>query len=168
MKGARVLTIMGISAAAAMVLSYVESLIPVPFAVPGIKIGLANIVALFLVMKLDWKAAGAVSLIRVVLSSLLFGNIASLAYSLAGAFLSILAMALLKKSSIFSAVGISIAGAVFHNAGQILAAVIIMSSKEIIYWLPALIISGVVSGLAVGLAGAVLIKKIDVSKKRSD
>ena len=168
MKGARVLTIMGISAAAAMVLSYVESLIPVPFAVPGIKIGLANIVALFLVMKLDWKAAGAVSLIRVVLSSLLFGNIASLAYSLAGAFLSILAMALLKKASIFSAVGISIAGAVFHNAGQILAAVIIMSSKEIIYWLPALIISGVVSGLAVGLAGAVLIKKIDVSKKRSD
>lgn len=168
MKGARVLTIMGISAAAAMVLSYVESLIPVPFAVPGIKIGLANIVALFLVMKLDWKAAGAVSLIRVVLSSLLFGNIASLAYSLAGAFLSILAMALLKKASIFSAVGISIAGAVFHNAGQILAAVIIMSSKEIIYWLPALIISGVVSGLAVGLVGAVLIKKIDVSKKRSD
>ena len=167
MKGARLLTTLGISIAAAMVLSYVETLIPVPFAVPGIKLGLANLVALFLIMKLDWKWAGAVSLIRVLLTSLLFGNIASLAYSLSGAVLSIAVMAILKKIKAFSAVGISIAGAVFHNAGQILMAIIIMSTKEIVYWLPPLIVSGVVTGLAVGSVGAILIKKIDIDQNRS-
>ena len=162
MKATQKLTLIGVSIAAAMVLSYVETLIPVPFAVPGIKLGLANTVALFLLFRLDWKAAGLVSLIRVLLSGLLFGNAASLAYSAAGAALSLVVMALLKKTGAFSPVGISVSGAVAHNVGQILMAVALLGTDQILWWLPALAVSGIVTGLAIGAAGAVLIKKISI------
>ena len=162
MKATQKLTLIGVSIAAAMVLSYVETLIPVPFAVPGIKLGLANTVALFLLFRLDWKAAGLVSLIRVLLSGLLFGNAASLAYSAAGAALSLVVMALLKKTGAFSPVGISVSGAVAHNVGQILMAVVLLGTDQILWWLPALAASGIVTGLAIGAAGAVLIKKISI------
>ena len=162
MKKLRLITALGVATAAAMVLSYVETLIPAPFAVPGIKLGLANIVGIFLLMKLDWKAAAAVTAVRVLLSALLFGSVASLAYSAAGALLSVLVMSLLKRTGAFSAVGISTAGAVSHNAGQIFMAIILLSTKEIVYWLPPLVISGAVTGLAIGLAGALLVKKIDL------
>lgn len=162
MKKLRLITTLGVATAAAMVLSYVETLIPAPFAVPGIKLGLANIVGIFLLMKLDWKAAAAVTAVRVLLSALLFGSVASLAYSAAGALLSVLVMSLLKRTGAFSAVGISTAGAVSHNAGQIFMAIILLSTKEIVYWLPPLVISGAVTGLAIGLAGALLVKKIDL------
>lgn len=153
---------LGVCIAAAMVLSYVETLIPVPFAVPGIKLGLANTVALFLLVKLDWKAASAVSIIRVLLSALLFGSVASLAYSLAGAALSIAVMALIKKTGAFSAVGLSIAGAVAHNTGQIAMACILLGTDAILWWLPVLIVSGVVTGIAIGIVTALLAKKISV------
>ena len=162
MKATQKLTLIGVSIAAAMVLSYVETLIPVPFAVPGIKLGLANTVALFLLFRLDWKAAGLVSLIRVLLSGLLFGNAASLAYSAAGAALSLVVMALLKKTGAFSPVGISVSGAVAHNVGQILMTVVLLGTDQILWWLPALAVSGIVTGLAIGAAGAVLIKKISI------
>jgi heptaprenyl diphosphate synthase len=162
MKATQKLTLIGVSIAAAMVLSYVETLIPVPFAVPGIKLGLANTVALFLLFRLDWKAAGLVSLIRVLLSGLLFGNAASLAYSAAGAALSLVVMALLKKTGAFSPVGISVSGAVAHNVGQLLMAVVLLGTDQILWWLPALAVSGIVTGLAIGAAGAVLIKKISI------
>ena len=158
----RLLTTLGVAAAAAMIISFVETLIPAPFAVPGIKLGLANLVGIFLLMKIDWKAAAAVTLVRVLLSALLFGSAASLAYSAAGALLSVLVMSLLKRAGVFSAVGISIAGAVSHNAGQVLMAVILLNTKEIVFWLPPLVISGAVTGLAIGLTGALLIKKIDL------
>lgn len=158
----KLITVLGISIAAAMVLSYVETLIPVPFAVPGIKIGLANLVALFLLLKLDWKAASTVTLIRVLLSSVLFGSVASLAYSAAGALFSIVIMSLLKRFDRFSPVGISIAGAVSHNAGQVLMAVILLGIKEIVFWLPVLAVSGVVTGVAIGAVGAILAKKIEL------
>ena len=161
----RMITILGVSAAAAMVLSYVESLIPVSFAVPGIKLGLANVVALFLIMKLDWKAASAVNAVRVLLSSLLFGNAASLAYSAAGAALSMLVMALMKRSSRFSAIGISTAGAVSHNVGQILMAIALTGTKQIAWWLPPLVVSGAVTGVAIGALGALLISKIPLRTK---
>jgi heptaprenyl diphosphate synthase len=158
----RILTTLGISIAAAMILSYIETFIPASFAVPGIKLGLANVVAVFLLIKLDWKAAAAVSLIRVLLAGLLFGNAASLAYSLAGAALSVTVMALLKKAGAFSAVGVSISGAVAHNIGQILMAVVLLGSEQILWWLPALIVSGVVTGIAIGGLSALLINKVPV------
>lgn len=162
-RSTRIITLLGVSIAAAMVLSYIETLIPTPFAVPGIKLGLANIVTLFLLLKLDWKAAGAVSLIRVLLASLLFGNAASLAYSFAGALFSIVVMSLLKKSSAFSAVGLSVSGGVAHNFGQILMAVVLLGTSRIMWWLPVLIVSGVVTGVATGAVAALLDKKVNLN-----
>ncbi|MCR5610875.1 MAG: Gx transporter family protein [Clostridiales bacterium] len=161
-RNTKLLAVLGVSTAAAMILSYLETLIPMNFAVPGVKIGLANLVTLFLLIKIDWKSAAAVTAVRVLLSSLLFGSFTSLAYSLAGAVLSLAVMGLLKKTERFTALGISIAGAVSHNAGQVIMAVILLSTKEIAYWLPVLIVTGTVTGLAVGAVGALLVKKIDL------
>ena len=156
----RIITLLGVCIAAAMVLSYIETLIPTPFAVPGVKLGLANIVTLFLLLKLDWKAAGVVSLIRVLLSSLLFGNAASLAYSIAGALLSIIVMSFLKKTSAFTAVGLSVSGGVAHNIGQILMAVVLLGTDKIMWWLPILVVSGMVTGIATGAVAALIDKKV--------
>lgn len=161
-RNTKLLAVLGVSTAAAMILSYLETLIPMNFAVPGVKIGLANLVTLFLLIKIDWKSAAAVTAVRVLLSSLLFGSFTSLAYSLAGAVLSLAVMRLLKKTERFTALGISIAGAVSHNASQVIMAVILLSTKEIAYWLPVLIVTGTVTGLAVGAVGALLVKKIDL------
>lgn len=155
------ITLLGVSTAATMVLAYVETLIPVPFAVPGVKIGLANTVAVFLLVKRGWKAALPVSIVRVLLSSLMFGNFASFAYSVSGALLSMLAMIAAMKTGKLSEIGVSVIGAVFHNAGQIIMAIALTGTKEIAFWLPPLIISGIVTGIAVGTVAVLLVKKID-------
>ena len=158
----RILTLLGVSVAAAMVISYIEMLIPMPFAVPGIKLGLANTVTLFLLLKLDWKCAGAVSIIRVLLSGLLFGNAVSIAYSFAGALFSIVVMSLLKKTNAFTAVGLSISGGTAHNIGQILMAALLLGTKQILWWLPMLTVSGILAGIATGAAAALLDRKLDL------
>ena len=155
------LTTLSISVALAMILSFVESQIPPLVAVPGIKIGLSNIVTVFLLYTYGWREAAAVSLIRVSLSALLFGSAVSLIYSAAGAFLSFITMLLLKKIPIFSVVSVSIAGGVLHNAGQILCACIIMENAAIATYLPPLIISGTIAGVAVGTLAALLVKKLN-------
>ena len=160
-KSAKTITLLGVCTAAAMVLSYVETLIPVPFAVPGVKLGLANLVAIYLLMKLDWRYAAPVSFVRVLMTAVLFGSFASLAYSAAGAVLSMLVMTGAKRVKAFSPVGVSIVGGVFHNVGQILMAILLTGTKQIAFWLPPLIISGVVTGAAIGAVGALLIAKID-------
>ena len=154
------LTSLSIAVALAMVLSFIESLIPPLVAVPGVKIGLANIVTVFILYVFSWRDAGAVSLIRVLLSSLLFGSAVSLAYSLSGAALSFLGMLALKKLPFSSEVSVSIVGGVLHNAGQIIAACIIMENAAIIGYLPPLIISGTLAGIAVGTLAALLVKKL--------
>lgn len=158
------ITLLGVSTAAAMVLAYVETLIPVPFAVPGVKIGLANTVAVFLLVKRGWKAALPVSIVRVLLSSLMFGNFASFAYSVSGALLSMLAMIAAMKTGKLSEIGVSVIGGVFHNAGQIIMAIALTGTKEIAFWLPPLIISGIVTGIAVGTVAVLLVKKIDLKQ----
>ena len=109
----------GLLTALALVLSYLESLIP-PLWVPGVKLGLPNLAVVFALYRLGWKDACAISLVRVVLVTLLFGNGAALAYSIAGAALSLSLMGLLKKTRKFSTVGVSVAGGVAHNAGELL------------------------------------------------
>ena len=116
--------------ALAMVLSFLESQIPAFVAIPGVKVGLANIAVVFALYKLGWKEAAGISLIRVLLISVLFGNFASLFYSLAGAVLSLLGMILLKHSEKFSAVAVSVAGGVLHNVGQILMACILLITEQ--------------------------------------
>lgn len=154
------ITLMALSIAVAMVLSFVESQIPAFVAVPGVKVGLANIAVMFTLYKLGWKEAAVISLVRVFMVSLLFGSAASLFYSAAGAALSLLGMILLKKSGLFSPVAVSIAGGVLHNVGQIAMACLLLDTNVIGYYLPFLILSGIAAGIVVGLAAAVLIKRV--------
>lgn len=148
--------------ALALILSYLESLVPMSFAVPGIKMGLPNIVIVFALYKLDFKAAGCISIIRVLLVSLLFGNVMIMIYSITGAVLSLCLMWLLRKSGKFSSVGVSVAGALGHNAGQILTAMLLLETGGLIYYLPALCISGAVAGICIGIVGGILIKRIKI------
>jgi heptaprenyl diphosphate synthase len=154
------LTALSISVALAMMLSFIESQIPPFVAVPGVKIGLSNIVTVFLLYTFGAKEAGGVSLVRVVLSSLLFSSPVSMIYSLCGAALSLAVMVVAKRLTPFSEVGVSILGGVFHNAGQIIAACFILENAYIAAYLPPLIISGTVAGIAVGIASAILVRKL--------
>lgn len=154
------LTALSVSVALSLVLSYIESLIPPLVAVPGVKIGLANIVTVFLLYSYSFREAAVVSFIRVSLSALLFGSTVSLIYSASGALLSLLGMALIKLLPISSPLSVSIVGGVLHNAAQIVCAIIIMENAAISLYLPPLIISGTVSGIAVGIAAALLTKKL--------
>ena len=151
---------LGLTIALAMIMSYIETLFPLNFAVPGIKMGLANIVIIFVLYRMSFGDACIVSLVRVFLVSLLFGNVMALAYSLAGAALSLHVMYLLKKSDKFSVIGVSITGAVMHNVGQIIMAVIIMGTEQIAYYLPALAVSGTISGILIGVVSSLVIKRI--------
>lgn len=155
----------GVLTATALVLSYIEAILPPIYsAVPGIKVGLPNIVIIFILYKLGSKEAFAVSLFRVVAVSVLFGNFMTLAYSTAGAVLSLGVMILLKKTNMFSTVGVSIAGGVFHNLGQIVVAMVLLSSAEIGYYMTVLAITGTLAGTFIGLVGALLIKRTEKIK----
>lgn len=150
----------GLLIALAMILSYIESQIPAFVAIPGIKMGLANIVIVFALYSMGLKQAALISFLRVLLASLLFGSVLSLAYSASGAVLSLLGMALLKKTGLFSTVAVSVSGAVLHNLGQIAMACLLLQTDAISYYIPFLIISGVVTGIVIGVAGAVIINRI--------
>ncbi len=149
----------GLLVALAMVLSWLESLFPLPVALPGMKLGLTNLVVLFALYRMGPRPAAAVSLARVLLVSMTFGNAYSLAYSLAGAAASLALMLLLKRAGTFSMLGVSVAGGVGHNLGQILVAAAVLGPGAL-WYLPALLVSGVLAGAAVGAAGAIVIKRI--------
>ena len=146
----------------AMILSFVESRIPAFVAIPGVKVGLANIAVIFTLYKLGVKEAITVSIIRVILIAMLFGSAVSLIYSITGAAVSLAVMFILKKCTPLSTVTVSVAGGVMHNVGQIGAASVILGTNVIIYYLPFLILSGVLAGIAVGVASGVLITKVNL------
>ena len=153
--------LMGMSVALAMIFSYVEVLLPPLFAaVPGIKIGLANVVIIFVLFRYGALRAATVSFLRVFLVFLLFGNALSLAYSAAGAVLSLLLMVLLKKTQLFSTVAVSAVGGIAHNVGQILMAVFLLGVAEIGYYLTVLAVTGCVFGALVGLLGALALRRV--------
>ena len=157
------LTVMALTTAIALVLSFIESQIPAFVAVPGVKMGLANIAIVYALYRLGWKEAAIISLIRVVLVSLLFGSAASFLYSLAGAVLSLLGMALLKKTGKFTEIVVSVAGGVLHNIGQIAMASIILETDARRYYLPFLLVSGILAGVVIGLISGILIRRIHLS-----
>ena len=150
---------LGLTIALAMIMSYIEALVPLSFAVPGIKMGLANIVIIFVLYKIGTKEAILVSLIRVILVSLLFSNVMAMAYSIAGAVLSLSVMWLLKKTDKFSFVGVSIAGGIMHNVGQIIMAVILLGTEQIALYLPVLIITGTATGVVIGIVAGLVINR---------
>ena len=158
MKKSRV-AFLGLFTAFAMILSFVESQIPTFVAIPGIKLGLPNIAIIIILYRFGWKEASIISLLRVILTSLLFGTVLSMLYSIAGAVLSLVVMILLKK--ILSTVTISVVGGVFHNVGQIAVAILVTETQQLLFYLPVLIISGVIAGIVVGLVAATAVSKIE-------
>ena len=142
---------MGVFVALAMIFSYIEALIPINLGIPGVKLGLANIVIVIGLYLFSTKDTFVISLVRIILSGFLFGNGLSLIYSLTGGILSFFVMVLLKKTSQFTVIGVSVAGGVFHNVGQILVAVFILQNMTVIGYLPILIIAGIITGTLMGL-----------------
>lgn len=154
-------TFLGLFATVALILSYVEAMLPPIYAaIPGIKVGLPNIAILFVLYRFGIREAAAVSFVRILLSALLFGNVTMLWYSLAGAVLSLGCMALAKRLAWFSTVGVSILGGVMHNLGQVLVAMLLLETAEIGYYMLPLAVSGTLAGIFIGLGGATLLAKI--------
>ena len=160
------IAMLGVLTAVTLVLSYVESLLPpIWTAVPGIKMGLPNIIIIILLYKLGVKEATLVSLIRVLFSSfLLFGSGMMLIYSVVGATLSLTLMAICKKLNIFSTVGVSIVGGISHNLGQILVAIALFDTTQLGYYMIVLAITGTVAGIFIGIAGSLLLKRLEKVK----
>lgn len=154
----------GILIALAFILSWLETFLPNPLEgmVPGIKLGLANLVVIIALFRLGFPAATVISLLRVLLTAFTFGNLSMLFYSLAGAALSLLSMKLLQHSHRFSATGISIIGGLSHNIGQVIVAMLILGSN-LIYYLPYLIIGGCVSGFLIGLLASLILSRLPKS-----
>lgn len=152
----------GMLISVALVASYIESIIPIPYPVYGMKIGLANIIIVWVLYSMGIKAAAIISLARVLIAGFLFGNLYSIIFSLAGAGLSLGIMFLLKKTKKFSIIGVSIAGGVAHNLGQIIVAAIVLENIRITYVFPILMVSGVIAGIAIGILGGILFRKIKI------
>ncbi len=157
------ITFLGLAAAVALILSYIEAMLPPIYAaVPGIKVGLPNIVIIFLLYRYGVREAATVSFIRLVISMLLFGNATMFIYSAAGALLSILLMLIFKSTRLFSTVGVSVVGGIAHNLGQVLCAMLLLETAEISYYMIVLTVSGTLAGVFIGLAGALLLKRINI------
>ena len=164
-KDIRRYAVLGLVTAVALVLSYVEAILPpIWSAVPGIKIGLPNIIIIFILYKTGLKDAITVSAIRLFLVALLFGNAMTLVYSAAGAVLSLGLMALCKKVNLFSMVGVSIVGGVAHNLGQILVAMALFETSQIGYYMLVLAITGTIAGVFVGIAASIILKRFEKIK----
>lgn len=151
---------MGLFAAIAIIFGYVESLIPFFAGIPGIKLGLANLSVLFILETYTWKEAALVSMVRILVIGFMFGNMFSILYSMAGAALSLTVMTLMKRFSGFSILGISVAGGVSHNIGQLIIAALIVENTSLFYYAPVLLISGVITGILIGILTGEVTKRI--------
>lgn len=150
----------GVLLSLSLILSYVESLFPFGFGIPGVKLGLANLVTMIALFRLGTRRAILLSVLRVILSGILFGNIFSIVYSLSGATFSLLIMILLKKTRQFSILGVSIAGGVAHNIGQIILATFLMENKAFFYYIPVLLVVGTVTGMLIGVGSNEVMKRL--------
>ncbi len=151
---------LGLLIALAFVFSYIEYLIPVNIGIPGAKLGLANLVIIVALYTLNEKDAFLLSMVRIVLVGFTFANLASMLYSLAGGILSFLAMLLAKRTKKLSITGVSVIGGVFHNVGQIIMAIWVVKTASLIYYLPVLMVSGIAAGVAIGILGAMVTKRM--------
>ncbi len=154
----------GLTLALAMILSFVESRIPPLVAIPGIKIGLPNLVIVFLLYRVGWKEAALVNVLRVALVSALFGNVQSFVFGIVGASVSLVGMSLLKKTDLFSCIAVSIVGGILHNVGQIVTACFWTETAQIAFYLPVLLASGMVAGAVIGLVSGLLVKRLEKLK----
>ena len=155
---------LGMCVALSMILSFVESQIPPLVAVPGVKVGLPNIVMVFMLYKIGAKETAIISIIRVILVGFLFGTPLSMIYSLVGATLSLIGMIILKKTNLFAPITVSVVGGILHNVGQILTACLVMETAEIAYYLPVLFISGTIAGIVIGYVAGLILKRLEKMK----
>lgn len=160
MSKAKKVAVFALCIALAFTLSFLETLIPINIGVPGVKVGLANLVVVAALYLLDKKEAFAISMIRILISGLLFSGAFSLLYSFTGGILSFFVMLFAMKSKKFSVLGVSVLGAAVHNIGQIIVAAIVMQTPRIIYYLPVLLISGAVAGVTVGIISKTVVERL--------
>ena len=164
MKKTRKLAIYGVLTALAIIFGYIELQLPAFFAVPGIKPGLTNIVVVVALYSLDNKSALFINFVRIAIVSMLFGTIIAFMFSAIGGLLSTTVMILLKKTDKFSPIGVSAAGGITHNIGQIIVAMFVTGTTNILWYLGILWLTGTISGLLVGLIGGMICKHIDLNK----
>ncbi len=150
----------GVFTALALMFSYIETMIPIQFGVPGIKLGFANIMIVIMLYKSSAKEALLLSIVRIMLSGFLFGNLSSILYSIAGGVLSLGIMTLLKKQGSFSVIGVSVAGGVSHNVGQLIVAMLVVETYQVGYYFPVLLVAGVLTGLGIGVVSQEVLKRI--------
>ena len=158
---------LGIFASVAIIFGYVESLIPVFAGIPGIKLGLANLAVLFILKKYSIKEAALVSVVRILVIGFMFGNLFSIVYSMAGAALSLTVMALLLRFSDLSLIGVSVAGGVTHNIGQLIVAALVVENLSVFLYFPALLVSGVITGILIGWLTQETAKRIHVGHEKN-
>lgn len=151
---------MGVFLALALICSYVESLIPISFGIPGVKLGLTNIVVVLMLYCIGAKEALAVSVCRIVLAGFLFGNLFSILYSLAGGLLSFFIMWAVKRTGKLGILPVSVCGGIFHNIGQLAVAALVVENYNVFYYLPVLLLAGAATGLAIGVVAQELIIRI--------
>ncbi len=157
--------LLGMIISVALVLAWLEAILPPIYtAVPGIKMGLPNLVILFVLYRFGLRDAITVSAVRILIVAILFGNFMTLTYSVAGAGISLLMMALLKKTDRFSSVGVSIVGAVCHNLGQIAVAIFLFDTLELGYYMFILAITGTLAGILIGIGASILLRRTDMMK----
>lgn len=154
------ITITALMTAVALIFSYIEAIFPFYPAVPGIKLGIANLVVIVALYTLGARYALAVNMMRVLIAGLLFNGLFGALYSLAGALLSFIVMYLLKKTGIFSVTGVSMAGGVAHNFGQVLVAALLVSNMKVFVYFPILTVSGIISGAVIGIVAYFIIKRL--------
>lgn len=151
----------GVFTALALIFSYVETLIPINFGIPGVKLGLANLVIVMVLYKTDFKEALLLSVARVILAGFIFGNLFSILYSLAGGVLSLIVMNALRCRKSFSVIGVSIAGGVSHNIGQLIVAMLVVKTYQVGYYLPVLLIAGTLTGAVIGIVCREVLKRVE-------
>ena len=159
-KTAKWVALYGMLISLAFIFSYIEAVIPIPIPVPGVKLGLANLVSIVGLYTVGISGTIAVSLVRIVLVGFTFGNLSSMIYSLAGGTVSLILMILLKKTGKFSQTGVSIIGGIGHNIGQLTAAALITETAGVFFYLPFLIVAGVIAGAVIGLLGGLVTARI--------
>lgn len=152
----------GLMASLALIVSYVEAIIPYSSAFPGIKLGIANVVSVIALYKFGTRDAAAVSVIRIVIAGLLFNGLFGMLYSLAGASLSLAGMIILKKTDLFSVVGVSMAAGVLHNLGQLIVASLLIEDLRIFFYFPVLLFSGIAAGILVGIAASLVLRNLRI------
>lgn len=156
--GVREVALYGVLAAVALIFGYLEMLLPLPVPVPGVKLGLGNLVVLFALAAFGWRPALVLSMVKVVASALLFGNPAVFAYSLAGALTSLAAMCLASRTERLSLVGVSMVGGVFHMVGQGVVVCVVLSPAIVLAYLPVLLVAGLLTGALVGVLCRIVLR----------